>query len=220
MPRSASAGSLRWINLGRSRVTGQESGTVIERACPVPAADPRDFLSGDGSPFSRKGGEMVTKVSVRSGGPLASIAQVESWYDEHADCILALASRMLGDAKLAEAVVVEVFVVAYNTGGQWPRGSAGQRLVQLTHQRSGAILRQARRDQVPSGGEPVAATWPMSELPPDQRELTEAAFFEGYTAEELGARFHMPVRRAAEHLRDAMATMGHLVAAGEGTVPS
>lgn len=143
---------------------------------------------------------------------VASIHQVEAWYDEHADCLLSLAYRMLGDKDLAEAVVVEVFVIAHQTGGSWRHDRCGQRLVQLTRHRAGSDLRQRREQGTPRRSVGVVAPeWPLSELDRQQRELVEAACFEGHSADELAVRFNLSTRDVATSLHGAMLELGQLV---------
>ena len=51
----------------------------------------------------------------------------------------------------------------------------------------------------------------LASLTPAQRALIEAAFFEGYTHNELATRFGVPLGTVKTRIRTALATMrGHL----------
>jgi RNA polymerase sigma-70 factor (ECF subfamily) len=47
----------------------------------------------------------------------------------------------------------------------------------------------------------------LAALPPDQRALIEAAFFEGYTHSELADRFGLPLGTVKTRIRAGMMTM-------------
>lgn len=144
------------------------------------------------------------------------ISLVEEWYDEHADCLLALAHRMLGDRGAAEAVVVAVFVEAHHVGMHWRRHDCERHLLELTQRHAGEACRRQREAGIPRR---AAATpcWPLSALDPPQRDVVEAAFFEGFGMEELAARFGSPTPAVARCLRAGMDQLARLMAGDEVT---
>lgn len=142
------------------------------------------------------------------------MSHVEAWYDEHVSCVLGLALRMMGDKAAAEAVVVEVFVVARHTGGRWPRGTCGPRLVQLTQQRAAAQLRERRSLRpVRRVARQRERAWPRSDLRASHGELIEASYFGGYTVDELIARFDLPPQVVCSRLRSSMVELARILEA-------
>lgn len=138
-------------------------------------------------------------------------------YDRHASSLLALARRILGTVPDAEDVVQEVFVHVWNQASRYDpaRSSVSTWLVLIT--RSRAIDRLRNRNVVertheasqtalpaehasPEGPESVflrerreRVRQEMANLPPEQRQVIELAFYEGLTQSEIAARADLPL---------------------------
>ena len=138
-------------------------------------------------------------------------------YDRHAPALLALARRILGGSPDAEDVVQEVFVHVWNQAGRYDpsRSSFSTWLVLIT--RSRAIDRLRNRKVVertheashaavpaghasPEGAEAVLmrerrerVRREMENLPPEQRQVIEMAFYQGLTQSEIAAQADLPL---------------------------
>jgi RNA polymerase sigma-70 factor (ECF subfamily) len=138
-------------------------------------------------------------------------------YSRHAPTLLALARRILGTAADAEDVLQEIFVHVWNHAARYDpaRSSVSTWLVLIT--RSRAIDRLRNRGVVertheashtaqpsghasPEGVESVLmrerrerVRREMANLPPEQRQVIEMAFYEGLTQSEIAARADLPL---------------------------
>lgn len=138
-------------------------------------------------------------------------------YDRHSSSLLALARRILGTVPDAEDVVQEVFVHVWNQAARYDpaRSSVSTWLVLIA--RSRAIDRLRNRKVVertheasqtaspvehasPEGAESVflrerreRVRREMANLPPEQRQVIELAFYEGLTQSEIAARADLPL---------------------------
>jgi RNA polymerase sigma-70 factor (ECF subfamily) len=138
-------------------------------------------------------------------------------YNRHAASLLALARRILGTVAEAEDVVQEVFVHLWNHVSRYDpaRSSLSTWLVLIT--RSRAIDRLRNRNVVERTHEASRAELPerhaspegvesvflrerrervqreMRNLPPEQRQVIEMAFYEGLTQSEIAARTDLPL---------------------------
>jgi RNA polymerase sigma-70 factor (ECF subfamily) len=139
-------------------------------------------------------------------------------YDRHAPHLLALARRVLGHAGEAEDVVQEVFVHVWNHASRYDpsRSSVSTWLVLITRSRAIDRLRHrqvvdrsheaAQRDVPPenhASPEGVEAVLmrerrervrrELENLPPEQRQVLEMAFYEGLSQTEIAARADLPL---------------------------
>jgi RNA polymerase sigma-70 factor (ECF subfamily) len=138
-------------------------------------------------------------------------------YDRHAPTLLALARRILTGTPDADDVLQEVFVHVWNHAARYDpsRSSVSTWLVLIT--RSRAIDRLRNRKVVertheasnlaspaehtsPEGAEAVflrerreRVRREMANLPPEQRQVIEMAFYEGLTQSEIAARADLPL---------------------------
>lgn len=139
-------------------------------------------------------------------------------HDRHAPHLLALARRILGHAGEAEDAVQDVFVHVWNNASRYDpsRSSVSTWLVLLT--RSRAIDRLRHRQVVdrsheaaqrheppedhasPDGVEAVftrerreRVRRELDNLPPEQRQVLEMAFYEGLSQSEIAARAGLPL---------------------------
>lgn len=138
-------------------------------------------------------------------------------YDRYSGMLLALARRVLNDSSDAEEVLQEVFLQVWNQAGRYDtrRSSVSTWLVLITRSRSIDRLRSRQvvdrtlthlqhenRDQHTSP-EGVSAVWmdqrrqrlrhEMQQLPPEQRQVLDLAFFQGMTQSEIAGETGIPL---------------------------
>lgn len=139
-------------------------------------------------------------------------------HDRHAPHLLALARRILGHAGEAEDVVQDVFVHVWNNASRYDpsRSSVSTWLVLVVRSRSIDRLRHrqvvdrsheaAQRVDPPAdhaspeGAEAVLTRErrervrrELENLPPEQRQVLEMAFYEGLSQAEIAARADLPL---------------------------
>lgn len=140
-------------------------------------------------------------------------------YDRHAPGLLALARRILGGAGDAEDVVQEVFVHVWNHASRYDssRSSVSTWLVLVTRSRAIDRLRHlqvvdrshesAQREILPSAGDASPdgvesvlvrerrerIRRELENLPPEQRQVLEMAFYEGLSQTEIATRADLPL---------------------------
>ncbi len=157
-------------------------------------------------------GALVRLVGERRPEALAAL------HDRHAPHLLALAPRILGHAGEAEDVVQEVFVHVWNNASRYDpsRSSVSTWLVLIA--RSRAIDRLRHRQVVdrsheaaqrvdppadhasPEGAEAVLirerrerVRRELENLPPEQRQVLEMAFYQGLSQTEIAGRADLPL---------------------------
>jgi len=139
-------------------------------------------------------------------------------HDRHAPQLLALARRILSGAGEAEDTVQDAFLHVWNHAARYDpsRSSVSTWLVLLTRSRAIDRLRHrqvvdrvhesARRDMPaeahasPEGTESVfirerreRVRRELDNLPPEQRQVLEMAFYQGLTQSEIAARADLPL---------------------------
>jgi RNA polymerase sigma-70 factor (ECF subfamily) len=137
-------------------------------------------------------------------------------YDRHAPTLLALARRILGGSSDADDVLQEVFVHVWNQAARYDpsRSSVSTWLVLITRSRAIDRLRnrkvverthEASQAEVsehasPEGPESVfmrerreRVRREMENLPPEQRQVIEMAFYQGLTQSEIAAQADLPL---------------------------
>jgi len=137
-------------------------------------------------------------------------------YDRYAPVLLAIARRILGESGDAEEVLQEALVQAWSQAGRYDpaRSSVSTWLVLLTRSRAldrfrsrGARERAvvaAEREAKSDTSSPAEANVlheerrqrvreALSEIPPEQREVLELAFYEGLSQTEIAARTRTPL---------------------------
>ncbi len=158
------------------------------------------------------------------------------FYDQTARSLYSIACRMLGNEGEAEEVIQDAFVQIWNKAEKYDpaKGQAFHWTLALTRnlcldrlrarQRRSRVLVEMEGEGEVESPAPAAASetaWPeadtaviqsaMNELPPDQRQAIEMAFFGGLTHQEIADTLNEPlgtikarVRRGMLKLRTAL----------------
>ena len=159
-------------------------------------------------------------------------------YDRYGRLAFTLAFRVLGDQGAAEDVVQEAFLAVWRKGASYQadRGSLRTWVCSIVHHRSLDRLRgksgKARQDLPIENAAPETSfsdTWDqvaqslereqigraLDELPSEQREAIELAYFSGYSQSEISELLNVPLgtikgrtRIALRKLRSTLETRG------------
>jgi RNA polymerase sigma-70 factor (ECF subfamily) len=170
---------------------------------------------------------LLSRVAGRDQDALAAL------YDRHHRLLFSVILRILRDRGESEDVLQEVFVRVWDRADTYSPalGSPSSWLVRVARNRSIDRLRArqvrsgiadpienapAAADETPAGNPEILTAQSelgrtvrtvMAELPPEQRVLIEAAYFDGYTQSELSERFQMPLGTVKTRIRSAMQTL-------------
>lgn len=155
--------------------------------------------------------ELVRRIAA---GETAALSEL---YDRYAAMLHALARRVLTNASDAEEVVQEVFLQVWKQAARYDtsRSSVSTWLVLITRSRAidrlrtrqvvdrtlGAVQQENRgRHTSPEG---MQSVWTeqrarrlreeMRNLPPEQRQVLEQAFFQGMTQSEISKKMSIPL---------------------------
>jgi RNA polymerase sigma-70 factor (ECF subfamily) len=163
-------------------------------------------------------------------------AALADLYDRHSRLLFGLILRIVRDRAEAEEILQEVFIRVWTRAELYdPRlGGPTPWLVRLARNCAIDRLRARRVREAVSGPaldestpEPPASDAAirtpeavvvederrgkvidaLASLPPEQRRLIEAAFFEGYTHSELAKRFGLPLGTVKTRIRTGMIAM-------------
>jgi RNA polymerase sigma-70 factor (ECF subfamily) len=141
---------------------------------------------------------------------------ISALYDRFAPTLLAVARRILGPAGEAEEVLQETFLQAWNQAERYDpaRSSVSTWLILIARSRAldrfrsrdarGRAAAAAHAEPKPEPSDRAEANVlhaerrtrvraVLSELPPEQREVLELAFFEGLSQSEIAARTGAPL---------------------------
>ena len=163
---------------------------------------------------------LLERIAGRDAHALADL------YDRFAPVALALAGRILGDRSEAEDVLQIVFTRVWQEAGRYDpsKGSVASWL--LSWVRNGAIDRLRRRealrraalhavDAAPSGHghdapaidsseEKEKLTRAVADLPADQRQVIELAYFEGLSQTQIAQKLGEPLGTVKTRMRLGM----------------
>ncbi len=136
-------------------------------------------------------------------------------YDRYGRPAYGLALRVLRDESLAEDAVQEAFIALWRTAARFvpERGKASTWILTLVHRRAVDLVRREERrradplDNVPEpsggGGGADEEAWlrlqrervqdALKQLPDQQREALELAYYGGFTQSELAERLGQPL---------------------------
>jgi RNA polymerase sigma-70 factor (ECF subfamily) len=160
------------------------------------------------------------------------VEALEALYDRHARAAFGLALRMLGDREAAEGVVQEAFLaVSRHAARDAPaRGSVRTWLLSIVHHRAIDRLRgRVASSPLPEelGADPTAPdVWTLAaqrldrdaireavrQLPAEQRQAIELAYFGGLTQSQIAAQLGLPLGTVKGRLRLALARLRGLLA--------
>jgi RNA polymerase sigma-70 factor (ECF subfamily) len=175
---------------------------------------------------------LLQRIAARDTASLAEL------YDRHSRLLFGLILRIVRDRGDAEEILQEAFVRVWTRAGTYDARVGGPLPWIVRVARNCAIDRlRARRVRatVAAGAIDVAAieaaapdtgiqtpeaavldaerrrtlTDALAGLPAEQRQLIEAAFFEGYTHSELAQRFGLPLGTVKTRIRAGMIAMRH-----------
>lgn len=156
---------------------------------------------------------------------------LETLYGRYSRAVFSFSLRIVGDAQVAEEILQEVFVRAWQQGGsfQATRGSLITWLLSITHNLSiDEVRRRKRRPQKAESEEPesILAALPdegldveeevwlsslrvsiqeaLQQLPAAQREAIELAYFQGLTQREIADTLGEPLGTIKTRMRLGM----------------
>jgi RNA polymerase sigma-70 factor, ECF subfamily len=173
---------------------------------------------------------LLQRIAARDTAALAEL------YDRHSRLVFGLVLRIVGDRGEAEEILQEAFVRVWTRTDRYEARMGGPLPWIVRVARNCAIDRlRARRVRaaVHAPGIDVAAleaatpatgtrspeaavldaeskqtlTDALAGLPAEQRQLIEAAFFEGYTHSELAERFALPLGTVKTRIRNGLIAM-------------
>jgi RNA polymerase sigma-70 factor (ECF subfamily) len=154
-------------------------------------------------------------------------------YDRYAGLLYTLALRIVGDRQLAEEVLQNAFVNCWKRAGQFDaeRGQVRAWLFGITRNNAIDMLRShTHQDRLrssgslPGPGEPGEPRRPdetehvalrltvqaaLAELPGEQRQLIEMAYFGGLTQSEIAERSGVPLGTVKTRIRAGMQRLRH-----------
>lgn len=168
--------------------------------------------------------EQIRLVAAMARGDKNAMAAL---YDQLSGPLYSLAYRMLGDAGEAQDLTQDIFLQLWRTSATYEasRGSVFSWAVTLTRNRAIDRIRMRRRraeilstaapelqPAAPAGESDSAATlWlrektaavrtALAELPVDQRQAIELAFFGGLTQQEIAGRLSEPLGTIKARIR-------------------
>lgn len=158
------------------------------------------------------------------GAGRASLATLDALQRAHHRAAIGLACALLGDRRLAEEAVQEVFLALWRTGAAhgptrgWVLASVRRRALDVLRDRAQArrlTPRDLQPDLEPAGevdaweraggrANGAAVALALGALPDDQRAALELAYFGGLTRTEIAARLGLPAGTVSGHLRLAL----------------
>jgi RNA polymerase sigma-70 factor, ECF subfamily len=183
-------------------------------------------------PFAHLSDEAVVALVARSDSE--ALAEL---YDRFGRVAYGLALRMLRDEKLAEDAVQEGFLTAWRNADRYmpERAKASTWLLTLVHRRAVDLVRREdrrRAEPLAERSEPAATesaeddAWlrferervqaALRQLPDQQREALELAYYGGFTQSELAERLGQPVGTIKSRMFAGLARLRELLAEPNG----
>jgi len=164
---------------------------------------------------------MLERVAGRDAHALADL------YDRFAPVALALAGRILGDRSEAEDVLQTVFTRVWQEAGRYDATKGSVATWLLSWIRNGSIDRLRRRealhratlhsvDRAPAAHEDAPADLSedkaklaraVADLPADQRQVIELAYFEGLSQTQIAQRLGEPLGTVKTRMRLGMSKL-------------
>lgn len=161
---------------------------------------------------------LIDRVARGDGDALVAL------YDEYGRLAFSLAYRVLHDATAAEEVVQDAFERVWNNAARFDssRGKVRSWLMSIVHNRSIDLVRsRQRRQETPLDGAPVDRQYSepdasvavlqtltgeevrhaVQQLPPEQRQAIELAYFGGLTQHEVSVQTGAPLGTVKSRMR-------------------
>jgi RNA polymerase sigma factor (sigma-70 family) len=152
-------------------------------------------------------------------------------YDRIGGTAYGLAYRVLRDEALAEDAVQEAFLGLWRSAGSFvpERAKASTWILTLIHRRAVDVVRREQRRRTeppeaapePAEGSAEEAAWlrldrervqaALAQLPDQQREAIELAYYGGYTQSELADRLGQPVGTIKSRMFAGLARLRELL---------
>jgi len=164
-------------------------------------------------------------------------------FDRHAGAAFSLAYRMCGRRPLAEEIVQEAFMSLWRSTARYDsgRGSVRSWVLRVVHNR--AI--DAFRRELPSASHDVADNWisevlparertedvverrgdarlvrtALDELPRDQRQVIELAYFGGFSHAQIAAALNLPTGTVKGRMRLGLSKLRIALGEPAGVLP-
>jgi RNA polymerase sigma-70 factor (ECF subfamily) len=164
-------------------------------------------------------------------------AALAELYDRYGQPAYGLALRVLRDEALAEDAVQEAFLAIWRGAQKYlpERAKASTWIMTLVHRRAVDLVRREERRRAeplpevePDAGGPSAAdtAWlrlerervraALDQLPDQQREAIELAYYGGFTQSELAERLGEPLGTIKSRMFAGLARLRELLAAVDG----
>jgi RNA polymerase sigma-70 factor, ECF subfamily len=153
-------------------------------------------------------------------------------YDRYGGVAYGLALRILRDSALAEDAVQDAFLAIWRTARTFEaeRGKPSTWILTLVHRRAVDLVRREERRRMPAetaDDRAVAAPSPdeeaslrerrlavqeaLSQLPQDQREAIELAYYGGFTQSELSEHLSVPLGTIKSRMFAGLQRLGDLL---------
>src|SRR5207247_662032 len=235
--RDPAAGSLRLGRRGHARAEGRCTGTDLQAARAEREGDLVIGLVHQDPPTAPRGREVVhlsdeALLSLVAGSDEDALAEL---YDRFGGVAYGLALRVLRDEALAQDAVQEAFLSVWRTADRFlaERARASTWILTLVHRRAVDLVRREDRrrgepleDADQGSGEATdeqadlrarrrVVQAALRQLPDDQREALELAYYGGFTQSELADRLGQPLGTiksrmftGLRRLRDLLADSG------------
>ena len=166
--------------------------------------------------------ELLRRIATQDREALAK------FYDETSGVLFSTAVRILGDAPEAEEVIQDVFLQIWNKAAtcdgtlgvpfQWALGITRNRCIdrlrirkrksllmgELTEAATVEAAASTAGQERLSGDEVIAVRSAVKELPPEQRQAIEMAFFGGMTHPEIAEMLKQPLGTIKARIRRGM----------------
>jgi RNA polymerase sigma factor (sigma-70 family) len=156
-------------------------------------------------------------------------------YDRYGRVAFGLARRVLRDTALAEDAVQDAFLAVWRTAGRFvpERALARTWLLTIVHRRAvDLVRREERRRTEPiddaseeAGGDSADAAWlgferdrvrdALKQLPDQQREAIELAYYGGFTQSQLAERLGEPLGTIKSRMFNGLARLRELLGEGQ-----
>jgi RNA polymerase sigma-70 factor (ECF subfamily) len=151
-------------------------------------------------------------------------------YDRYGKVAYGLAFRVLQNSSLAEDAVQEAFLTIWRTAGTYvhERGKPSTWLLTVVHRRAVDIVRREQRRREPVAAETPAVGSPIDEeatsrerrravqealrqLPADQRQALELAYYGGLTQSQLARQLGVPLGTVKSRMFAGLRRLGDLL---------